>query len=846
MPTHELLAPAGSLESFFAAMEAGADAVYCGLKEFSARAKAKNFTLAEIERLAAYAHHHDRRLYVTLNTLLKEAELPRMLEILADLASFSVDGIIIQDLGLWRLVRQHFPELPLHASTQMTIHNAAGVKRLEGMGFTRAVLARELSLEEITAIRQQTRIELEHFVHGALCYSLSGQCLFSSFLTGNSGNRGRCAQPCRRRYTERGKTGFYFSTSDLSTISLLPRLAGAGVFSFKIEGRMKNAEYVSAVVSAYRAVLEARPTDLQQTIKAAEESLAEAFGRSTTTGLMKGKAPAGIAVPSTKGAIGRLLGSVEKIQGSAVCLTTQAVVHVGDRLRIQPQSDLAGSAFTVQELFVGDQKLKRAEAKSVIRIGTPFRGIFHQGDQVYKVSTGKGFTLSEEACQRRLFSVDLPALPVQLTVSCLAANRLTLEAKAAGCRLKEEYEAEMLPAANSPLSRETLQPTFAKTGHVTFQLGSFTVGHLPPVVIKPSRLNEVRREFYATLSQQIVATIAERRVQRIEAVLATLLPVCPPSPNGSQGLERDFAATTEAAYFPEPVSDGRMPQMRERGLRAIASLCEQVSDKADAVSSHRLLTVVGRGFRDLAILQNQAFTSTVKRVLLSLSPDNVDAVSKGAGGLKTLPEQILWDIPALIFEGEWRAFQSVVKQLMRQGYSHFRLNNLSHFALFADQDRVRLMAGPWLYALNSQAALALAELGAQQFTLSLEDDQTNMAAILSRAVKASASVVVYSQIEVMTSRIPMRAMPQGSVLAADSGETLRLGFGTGLTVVRAGQEFSLSGRLHELRRMGCREFIVDLSAVGLESKRGKEVMAAVLADQELPGASLFNFERGLA
>ncbi|MDD5760134.1 MAG: U32 family peptidase, partial [Desulfobulbaceae bacterium] len=525
---HELLAPAGSIESFFAAMEAGADAVYCGLKEFSARAKAKNFTLADTERLTAYAHQQGRKLYVPLNTLIKEAELPRLIEVLAELASFSVDGLIIQDLGLWRLARQHFPELPLHASTQMTIHNAAGVKMLEQMGFRRAVLARELSLDEISAIRQQTKIELEHFVHGALCYSVSGQCLFSSYLTGNSGNRGRCAQPCRRRYSERGKSGFYFSTSDFCTIKLLPRLVAAGVMSFKIEGRMKNAEYVSTVVSAYRSVLDASPANQAQTIKEADEALAEAYGRATTTGLLKGSAPMAIAAPATKGGIGRLLGEVEKIQGNTVSLRIAAVVHVGDRLRIQPQSDLAGSAFTVQEMFVAQQKVKRAAAESVVRIATPFRGIFQKGDQVYKVSTGKGFTMSEEACLRRLAAVDLPQVPVQLTISCRANNRLTLDAQAAGCLLTKEYEVEMLPAAHSPLTKETLRPTFVKTGFALIRLEKFAVGALPAVVIKPSRLNEVRRDFYAALNHQVEAALAEQRSKRIADVVAGLLPALPP------------------------------------------------------------------------------------------------------------------------------------------------------------------------------------------------------------------------------------------------------------------------------------------------------------------------------
>ena len=165
----------------------------------------------------------------------------------------------------------------LHASTQMTVHNAAGVRMLEQMGFTRVVLARELSLAEIAAIRAQTRLELEHFIHGALCFSFSGQCYFSSYLGGKSGNRGRCAQPCRRRYRYRRDDGYYFSPNDLSAIDLLPQLAEAGVISFKIEGRMKSAEYVANVVAAYRMALDAAPDRRADAVKQAKVLLKDSY-----------------------------------------------------------------------------------------------------------------------------------------------------------------------------------------------------------------------------------------------------------------------------------------------------------------------------------------------------------------------------------------------------------------------------------------------------------------------------------------------------------------------------------------------------------------------------------------
>lgn len=174
----ELLAPAGSLEAFFAAFEAGADAVYVGLKAFSARAKAKNFSFQDLARMTRCMQADGRKLYVALNTLVKEQELPELVDTLATLEDIGVDAVILQDLAVWRLAREHFPGLELHASTQMTIHNSAGVKMLEKMGFTRGVLAREMTLKELSTIRQQTSLELEHFIHGALCFSFSGQCFF--------------------------------------------------------------------------------------------------------------------------------------------------------------------------------------------------------------------------------------------------------------------------------------------------------------------------------------------------------------------------------------------------------------------------------------------------------------------------------------------------------------------------------------------------------------------------------------------------------------------------------------------------------------------------------------------
>ena len=261
----ELLAPAGSLESLKAAVQAGADAVYMGGTRFGARAYAENPGGEALLEAIDYAHLYGVKLYLTVNTLLKDAELEQELyEYLRPCYERGVDAVLVQDMGVLAAIREWFPDLPVHASTQMNLCGSGSVRLLEEAGVSRAVLARELSLAEIARIHQETGMELETFVHGALCYCYSGQCLFSSILGGRSGNRGRCAQPCRLSYEAldhgnpvSGKTGKpLLSPKDICTLDLIPRIAEAGVYSLKIEGRMKRPEYAAGVVRIYRKYID--------------------------------------------------------------------------------------------------------------------------------------------------------------------------------------------------------------------------------------------------------------------------------------------------------------------------------------------------------------------------------------------------------------------------------------------------------------------------------------------------------------------------------------------------------------------------------------------------------------
>lgn len=260
----ELLAPAGGMDSIYAAVHSGADAVYLGAKMFSARANAKNFDQQALEEAVRYCHLFGVKVYQAINTVVFDREMPLLVQVLQTAAAVGIDAMIVQDLGVAAMVRNYIPDMPLHASTQMTICNIEGVRQLEKFHFKRAVLARELSLQEIEEIRQNTQIELEVFVHGALCMCVSGQCYLSSFIGGRSANRGNCAQPCRLPFSDTGQEKHALSLKDLNALNSIEKLKAIGIDSIKIEGRMKRPEYVGAAVHAYRYAIDGKSVDAKE------------------------------------------------------------------------------------------------------------------------------------------------------------------------------------------------------------------------------------------------------------------------------------------------------------------------------------------------------------------------------------------------------------------------------------------------------------------------------------------------------------------------------------------------------------------------------------------------------
>mgnify|MGYP000930601151 FL=1 len=404
----ELLAPAGNTEALDAAVNEGADAVYLGLKTFNARMRSSNFAWSQFEAAVDSLHKRNKKVYVTVNTVLTEEETEKMYRFLKYLDSVSPDGIIVQDLGIVQMAKTHFPKLKLHASTQMNIASAKAANALSRFGISRVVLARELSLKEIEALNLNTSCELEVFVHGALCVCQSGLCMFSSYLGGKSANRGMCAQACRRLYTahtpQGDKDGYYFSPHDLQLIDYVPDLIKAGVSSFKIEGRMKSAEYVGTVVSAYRHVIDNWEKNKKEAVETGRRILAGDFARKKTSFLFVSSKAEEILNPNQAGGTGIFLGTIDKtaqfkikeVEGKTKEWPMRKVHYVllkggsytpdfGDSIRLHTKDDRGRESWKIQDIKIEKASSQKAGSGEKVWVQVP--ADFGIGDSVYLLQT---------------------------------------------------------------------------------------------------------------------------------------------------------------------------------------------------------------------------------------------------------------------------------------------------------------------------------------------------------------------------------------------------------------------------------------------------------------------------
>jgi putative protease len=524
----ELLAPAGSREAFTAALEGGANAIYLGGRAFGARHYAPNFTDEELAEVVREAHLRDAAVYVTVNTLIDNSEIPLLVSYLRHLYTIGVDAIIVQDIGVAQIAREVVPNLPLHASTQMTVYNLAGVEYLAKMGFTRVVLARELTLEEIRTICQKSPVEIETFIHGALCISYSGQCLMSSMIGGRSGNRGRCAQPCRLPYTlvnSEGKDAlageeageYLLSPRDFSTIGLLPELIEAGVVSFKIEGRMKRPEYVAVVVDTYRRAIDAYLADKNNYVidPQDEKDMAQIFNRGFTTAYLERKQGRNMMSdrrPNNRGVrVGRVLEYNHQERSARIKLDEP--LNTGDIIEFWIKVGGRTSA-TISKMLLDGREVANAPAGAAVTIGVPTP--VKVGDRVFKtfdvalMDKARGFFSSASAVRR---------VPVDALVEVAEGLPLVITFRDDDGNVgqgKTAFIAEK--AVKRPLDETVIAKQAGRLGTTVFGLRSLDCRIKGEVMVPISEINEARRAAMEALEQARLSRFARPPLNESPAV----------------------------------------------------------------------------------------------------------------------------------------------------------------------------------------------------------------------------------------------------------------------------------------------------------------------------------------
>jgi putative protease len=502
----ELLAPAGDWEALKAGIAAGADAVYLGGKVFSARQYAQNFERKQLKEAADLLHLHGKKIYVTVNTLIGNAEMEEALDFLIELYNFGVDAVIIQDLGLIQLARRYIPSLELYASTQLTVHNLEGALFLKNLGVKRVILARELSRDEIKTIVCKSGMEIEIFIHGALCICYSGQCLMSSMIGGRSGNRGRCAQPCRMEYqliksgTVADAEGPYLlSPKDLSLITLIPELIRSGVKSLKIEGRMKRPEYVYHVLKTYRRALDRYAAMPDRFTVSPEEiqELEQAFNRGFTSGYFGGNRNQqliGFLRPNNRGVyLGRIMAADHDRKRATVKL--EAALEPGDEVEVWVSKGgrIAGP---INYLEANGRKIPSAGPGTAVSF--EIRGKVFPGDRIFKV-----FSLRSSTEARNALAADNLALKIPCEIKVEGALGSQLMVTYYDNQGNHGSAASNIPlqlAKTRPLTVEFLFEQLGRLGDTPYHLATIH-SELPDDLMLPvSELNGIRRRAIAALT----------------------------------------------------------------------------------------------------------------------------------------------------------------------------------------------------------------------------------------------------------------------------------------------------------------------------------------------------------
>ena len=705
----ELLSPAGNLETAMAAFEYGADAVYVGLKQFSARADAENFSPEDLEVLMGLAHDNEawpRKVYVAVNTLLRQEELPQLLPLLHHLRDQAVDGVIVQDLATAHLLRNYFPELPLHASTQMAVHNVAGMKACRDLGFSRVIAARELTLEEIAQMAAVPGIELEVFIHGALCYAYSGLCLLSSVLRGHSGNRGECSYVCRNSWNVayHGRTlqenTCLMSMKDLAVTDTVGTLQKYKVASVKIEGRKKTPLYVAAVTNYYRNLIDNtfEPGERQQ----CEQDIKTIFSRPWTKFHLINDRAAAITDPSTTGPRGSEVGVVAAVvpgarEGAPDCLRFQLknqILSLHDGLQVEPPGQSRPYGFPVDELRVYTQggqdrfeKVFTAEPEMTVEVPLPpDHPDLEPGLKVFCTS-------SQEVKSRYSWPSIRPALmrsrhPVYFELTIARDHLAVVSQPCIGERELPDVtttlplETPLEPAKNSPEKLgEAIRKCFAKLGDTEFELQDVRVNNPEQLFVPVSILNELRRKAAEEVSQML----AQERSNDITSI-----------------------TSVEDAWRPAPPANA--PERPVWLLKVDRPFLLNLFTAKELESAHEVILDLGM-----------------------TADDDIIAALRGLSA-KIDPKRIRLAMPTLQRVNDEHDWPTLINRLLLQGFRKWQIANLGALTLLA-QGKVTpqncSVTADWpLYVTNCTAAHFLADQCFERVTLAPDDTLENTTALL--------------------------------------------------------------------------------------------------------------------
>ncbi|MBR5549346.1 MAG: U32 family peptidase [Kiritimatiellae bacterium] len=672
----ELLSPAGDFETALAAFDAGADAVYCGLADFSARAFAKNLSYEDLGHLVRFAHAKGKKVYVTFNTLVDEVDVEQAVETLSRLEEIGPDALIVQDLGVARLCRRHFPTLALHASTQLVAHNLEGVLALKDVGFTRVVLARELSLAEIASISKRCGgLELECFIHGALCYSISGLCLFGAMEKGRSGNRGKCPYCCRMEVTGNGelvgaplrgdRTSIYpFSMKDLRLGEDVRKLVVAGVVSLKIEGRMKSSLYVAAVTKFYRQILDSRGG---KGVTLAD--LETIFSRRTTELYLDGKGKESPIDPESLGHLGAPIGTVKRVTKDRegrrwLRFHTARALEVHDGLQFDTMADGRHLGLGIREMrpAISRTPVFEVAAGTDVEIELPEDFPIREGENVY---------CSMSNAVKRMFPApsfrpsDYPGnVKIDLEVT-IAADSISATANGVTASIPGTFDS----AKNPEKTYGAVEKAFSKLGETNYALGKLSLVDPDRRFAPMSVLNDLRRDLVEHLDEDREKT----RRAKVEAALA------------------------DDGVLPE-ISQGNVSARRLKiriGQTVPAGEWDEIIVAIDLVGA---ALRADRGRVGNAPLPIEAFDASTTRLAL----------------------------PVYTAEPDFNKLRVLVKRLHREGFEKWEASDLATLRLLKAAGVSDITADWTLYAFNSHALAELSSLGVKRFVASPENVRENL------------------------------------------------------------------------------------------------------------------------